>query len=216
MYSRKTQQPYLKPVIPYLWIALILNLCINAITTLQVQYHFPHWLKTNNYLYNIHSCLRFFSFSIFFIRLKQPYLVRVKKLVFILFIIFLFLNFSFVDHFFYFDLISANLHMVESGLLLFYCLQYYLYLLLIEDTWFIKDTPSFWLVTGLSIFIVISLPIYIFYKQLVFHDIDFGINVWLVQKIAFLVFSLLTAISILQPEQNNGQIVKPQVVKSRR
>src|SRR5687767_8261914 len=64
---------YVKPIVVYVWVALFLNLLIDVIWKFKAELNFPHWLQTNNYLYNTHSVVRFFLFSLFFIRLDQPW-----------------------------------------------------------------------------------------------------------------------------------------------
>ena len=81
LFVKKKQPAFLKPVIIYLFIALPLNLFADIIWKFQVVHHFPHWLKTNTYVYNFHSIVRFLLFSIFFIKLHQPFLVRIKKII---------------------------------------------------------------------------------------------------------------------------------------
>jgi hypothetical protein len=96
--------------------------------------------------------------------------------------------------------ISTRLHAVEAGLLLIFCLQYYFLLIKDEQTAF-KKLPSFWVVTGLSIFVVISFPIYLFYKNAALIDIPFVVNIWQVQKLAYLILCIF--ISIAFYETNN-------------
>ena len=183
-----------QPIIIYIWITLVIYSIINIITYLYKPLHFPVWLQSNNWLYNLHSIVRLLLFSMFFINLNQPFLVKLKKIIPILFILFVIINFSFFEYFFSFEFMSSRLLAVESGILLFYCLQFYFFIFLKEDNWSLKDTPSFWIVTGLSILIVISFPIYIFYVQLVLENKNFGIDIWRVLNLAFLVFCIFTAI----------------------
>src|SRR5687768_13652587 len=63
---------YLKPVVLYIWIALLLNVMIDVIWKFKIILNLPEWLRTNNYLYNIHSIVRFMCFSWFFRLLQQP------------------------------------------------------------------------------------------------------------------------------------------------
>jgi hypothetical protein len=181
----------LKPVVYYLFIALALNIAASLIyNQKKLGWNLP-WHK-NVILYDIHSIIRLLLFSLFFIRLNQSLLVSIKKYLPVLFLVFVIVDVS-IFHDSYNDLINIHLHALESGILLFYCLQYYLYLFLLEEKWSFKKMPSFWIVTGLSIFIVVSFPIYLFYKQLIKQNVDFVVNVWIVQKIAFLIFCLFTA-----------------------
>ena len=71
-------------------------------------------------------------------------------------------------------------------------MQYYLFRLKDEQASFAK-MPDFWVVTGLSIFVVISFPIYLFYDRLLNEELKFVIDIWEVQKAAFLIFCLFIA-----------------------
>lgn len=198
---KKNKRPgYLKPVIIYVWLALIINLFANLSWKLKAHYDFPVWYQTNTYFYNIHSIARFFLFSWFFIKLKQPFLSTPKKIIPVIFLIFIIVNFVFFEPFVNYwyengklnSILSSHLLSLEAGLMLLYCLQYYLYLMKEEQTFFTK-LPSLWVVTGLSIFVVVGFPIYLFYTAAITHSKDFIINIWLVQKIAFLIFCILIA-----------------------
>lgn len=198
VWAKGRKQPaYLKPVVIYLFIALFLNLLIDISWKFKKPFHFPEWFQTNTYLYNIHSIVRLYLFSLFFIKLNQPFLVRIKKILPLAFLIFIIINFGFFQDFFYFNLLNSRLHSVEAGILLFYCLQYYLYILNQEQTLFNKF-PSFWVVTGLSILIITSFPIYLFYNEIIQQSINFGYKIWAVQKVAFLIFCILIAKAFYQ------------------
>jgi hypothetical protein len=189
----KSKQPnYLKPVIIYLWLALIINLLANISWKFKAHYNLPVWYQSNTYFYNIHSVARFFLLSWFFIKLRQPFLSNLKKIIPVLFFIFMVINFILFQNFFNFTLISSRLLALEAGLLLLYSLQYYLYLLKEEEPFF-TQLPSFWVVTGLSTFVVVGFPIYLFYDAAVKQSKYFVINIWIVQKVAFLIFCLFIA-----------------------
>lgn len=189
----------LKPVLCYLFIAFALNTTANLIYNQRKLGLDLPWHK-NVILYDIHSVVRLLLFSWFFIRLNQPLLITIKKYLPVLFLVFVIADiYIFNDSFN--DLINIHLHTLESGILLFYCLQYYLYLFLLEEKWSFKKMPSFWIVTGLSIFIIVSFPIYLFYKQLMNQNRDFVINVWIIQKIAFFIFCFFIAKALMN--QNN-------------
>jgi hypothetical protein len=186
------QPNYLKPVIIYLWLALLINLLANISWKFKAHYNLPEWYQSNTYFYNIHSIVRFFLLSWFFIKLKQPFLSNLKKIIPVLFFIFIVIKFIFFQDFFNFKVISSRLLALEAGLLLLYCLQYYLYLLKEEEPFF-TQLPSFWVVTGLSTFVVVGFPIYLFYDAAVEQNKYFVINIWIVQKVAFLIFCLFNA-----------------------
>ena len=192
---RKNIPEIYKAVKLYLWLVLPFYLLSDIIFDYKIKYHFPNWLQSNNYLYNSISIIRLICFSIFFIQLKQPFLKNLKKIVPIFFILFVIINFTFYEYFFNYYFLSNRLLATESGILLFYCLQYYFFIFLKDDqNVHLNSLPSFWIVTGLGIYIVISFPIYIFYKQLVLQSKTFGIDIWQIQNLAYLLFSIFIAI----------------------
>ncbi len=183
-------------VIVYLLIALACNFSADIIwkrNRLGLTLPFDN----NNPIYNVHSIIRLILFSLYFIRLKQPFLVIVKRIIPVLFIVFVFINFYYFEDFFKRS-ISNRLHAVEAGLLLFYCLQYYIYTLHQEGVNYLS-LSSFWIVTGLSVFVVISFPIYLYYPYLLKEYIQFTKEIWLIQKISFLIFCLFTAKAFYKP-----------------
>ena len=190
--SMKKHQPaYLKPVIIYLFIALPLYLFADIIWKFQRSYHFPHWLQTNNYLYNIHSIVIVVLFSIFFINLKQSFLEKFKKIIPFFFIGFVIVNFAFFENFFDFNLLSSRLLSLAACLLLFYCLQYYFSKLQEEDD--LKMKADFWIVTGLSLYITVSFFVFLFQNTLATNLELFAITIWKVVDIAYILFCIFIA-----------------------
>lgn len=188
---KKPHQPvYLQPVVYYLFTALFLNTVINLIWK-RGDLGLNTTFDNNNPVYNFHSIFRLIFFSVFFIHLKQPFLTGVKMIIPFIFIFFVVINFIFFEDYFQLK-ISTRLHTVESGILLFYCLQYYLFRLKDEQSSYTK-MPDFWFVTGLSIFVVISFPIYLFYDPILDLGDNFVNTIWQVQKAAFLIFCLFIA-----------------------
>ena len=194
------QPAYMKPVIIYIWVALAINLLADLSWKLKAHYHFPIWYQTNSYFYNMHSIVRFALFSWFFMRLKQPFLSGIKVLLIVLFGLFVLVNFIFFEPFvnFWFDngkfnsKFSNNLLSVESIFLLLFCLQYFFYLIKQDEPAYTK-LPSFWVVTGLSIYVVTGFPIYLFYNASFWQNQFFVINIWIVLKVAFLIFCVFIA-----------------------
>lgn len=181
------QPASLKPVILYLWVGLCINLIIDIIMTFKG--YFPHWLQSNNPLYNVHAVIRFIFFSIYFIRIPQSSFTLVKKLLTYFFVVFLFINFGFFENFFNPDSLSGNLLAAEAYLLLIYCMLYYLAELK-DDAKNLFSGPDFWVVTGLSIYVVVNFFVFLFYIPMLNVDIDLAINIWNVHNIAFILFCL--------------------------
>ena len=87
------QPNHLKPVIIYLWLALLLNSIIDLLWVFKI--YLPDWLRSNNPVYNIHSVARFICFSFFFIHYPKASFVKLKKLLAAASLAFLFINFLF-------------------------------------------------------------------------------------------------------------------------
>ena len=121
---RREQPAFLKPVIIYLWIALVINLVGDTIGDFKV--YLPGWLHSNNILYNIHSLVRFACFSFFFQMLGKEFRNRFDKIVNLVALLFITLNFTLIEKFNNFDHLSGNLLATEAYVLLIYCMQYYL------------------------------------------------------------------------------------------
>lgn len=185
---RREQPATLRPIIVYIWVAFIVNLAIDIIMELRTYY--PDW--TNNPLYNIHSVIRFTCFSFYFIQLQRNSFGRLKKILAILSAIFLIINFLFFENFFNNESFSGNLHATEAYLLLIYCMLYYLSELK-DDSKNLFNGPDFWVVTGLSIYVVVNFFVFLFYLPMIDVDLDLAVNIWNIHNIAFIIFCLFIA-----------------------
>jgi hypothetical protein len=186
----KKQPAIIRPVVFYVWIAFIINLAVDL--TWKFRTLLPPAYNSNNYLYNLHSIIRFFLFSTFFIRLRQPFLLTIKKIIPFCFIAFIIVNFCFYENFFDYWNLSSRLLSVEAILLLFYTLQYYLYK--INDQVDVKILNSdFWIVTGLGIFVTINFFIFLLYNELTLRLQNFAVTLWSVHNLSYIVFNLFIA-----------------------
>ena len=196
----KRERPhFLKPVIIYLWLALAINIIIDAIWVFKV--YFPGWLQSNNPFYNIHSIARFACFSIFFMFLPQPSFKKLKILLVALLVIFVLVNFIFFENFFEPAYLSGNLLAAEAYLLLIYCLQYYLSELR-DDSIAIFGGPDFWIVTGLSIYVVINFFIFLFYHPMLYFDPLLSVRMWNFHNIAFIIFCIFITKALYDTNRN--------------
>jgi hypothetical protein len=186
----KKQPAIIKSVVFYVWIAFFINLAIDL--TWKLRDFLPTAYNSNNYLYNLHSVIRFFLFSIFFIKLRQPFLSIIKKVIPFCFAAFVIINFCFFENFFDYWKLSSRLLAVEAILLLFYTLQYYLFK--INDHAEVDIFNSdFWIVTGLGIFVTFNFFIFLLYNELTLHLQNFAVTLWNVHNISFIVFNLFIA-----------------------
>ncbi len=196
---KRRQPPFLMPVIIYLWLALLINLVIDFIMAYKA--FFPLWLQSNTPFYNIHSIARFACFSIFFYQLRQAYFSKLKKLLLLLSVVFIIINFIFFDNFFNPDQISGNLFAGEAYLLLVYCMLYYLAELRNNDN-ALAGGPDFWIVTGLSIYVVINFFIFLFYVPMLNVDPSLADNMWNVHNVAFIIFCIFITKAFYGPFRN--------------
>lgn len=197
MTGDKKKVAYLKPVRIYVWIAIIISVLIIVISKRNQWFGFPEhpnpsWLGSNNFLYNLHSVVRFLLFSWFFILLDQKILSRGKRLIPILFLLCFFINFIFFEDFFNYWSFSGRLLSIEATILLFYCLLYYMHMLRDDESSF-RASPSFWVVTGLSIYVVVNIPIFLFYAALLKQFEDFTVGIWDIHNISFIIFCIFLA-----------------------
>ena len=190
LYFKKKQPGYLRPIIIYLWVSLILNIGIDL--GYNYSKYVPNWLYPNNYIYNILSIVRFICFSSFFILLEQPFLFKLKKTLPILSFVFIVINFLFFEKFYNPLMFSSRLFALEAGILIFYCLQYYLYSIH-EESISSKKEPSFWVVTGLSIYVIFNFLYFLFYDSLVINKQEFAVYMWHYHNISFIILCIFIA-----------------------
>ncbi len=178
---------YLTPIIIYLFAALFINLAGNIIA--EYKAHLPSWMQSNNPLYNVHSVVRYTCFSLFFVALKQSSFKQFRHLLPGISLMVIFTNFGFVEDFGNPDHLSGNLLAAEAYLLLIYCMLYYLSKLR-ADADDIASGPDFWVVTGLSIYVVINFFVFLFYVPMIKIDRRLADKIWDVHNIAYIILCI--------------------------
>lgn len=198
MLLKKEHDLQLIPVKYYVFIAIVIYSVIDIISNQRsLKIDLP-WHK-NGSLYNLQSIIQFFCFSWFFFGLKPSFFQILKKglaVFFILFLPFHFLKFSFTE-------LSSLLHGLEVGLLLIFCLLYYFQIMTQEQDINFEKKPEFWVVTGLSAYIVVSFFILLFYNELTKDDTLFAIKIWSWHNIAFVLMCILIAKAFFQASTNS-------------
>ncbi len=197
---RKPREVWIRPLKYYLCLAFVINLLGNVIWK-RMHLGIDDWMQgnlaslynadgsfSNTILYNIHCILRFLLFTWFFYYMGKIF--RKINLV----VPPLFLIMSAITFIFYKDIrdFSSLLLATEAAILLLYCLIYYLVMLRDEES-NIKNLPSFWTVTGLSIYVVINFPIFLFYTVLAKQAENFAIDIWDVHNISYIIFCIFLA-----------------------
>ena len=191
LYFHPKQPSYLKPVVLYLWLALVLNLMADIIG--DFYDHLPLWMQSNTPLYNLHSMVRFACFAAFFAGLKQPFFSGIRKALAWISILLVLLNFGFNENFFNTELLSGNLLTLEAYVLLVYCLLYYLSQLK-SDVENIASGADFWITTGLCVYVVINFFVFLFYVPMA--NVDRGNladKMWSVHNLAYILFCAFLA-----------------------
>ncbi|HSR39289.1 MAG TPA: hypothetical protein VLL95_10280 [Phnomibacter sp.] len=190
LYLQRRQPPALKPVIWYAVLAFAINLGIDL--NIPFKNYYPSWLQSNNPLYNVHSITRFVCFSIYFVRLPEMKYKGMVRLLSNLSFVFLLVNFTFFEKFYNYNSFSSNLFTAEAFVLLVYCMLYYLSELQDDDRNLFR-TPHFWVVTGLSIYVVTNFFVFLFYEPMIELDVELALNIWNLHNISFIVFCLFIA-----------------------
>lgn len=200
-YQLFRHQPYsLRPVLVYVWGALLLNLLGDIIA--DFDQYLPAWLQTNLLLYNIHSLFRFVCFVYFFSLAKQTYFTRFRQLLPFLFLILAIGNFIFLENYFDQNHINGNLFTLEAYFLLIHCLLYYLSQLR-EEVERMQDDKEFWIVTGLSIYVVVNFFVFLFYVPMIEENARLADRIWSVHNLAYIIFCLFITKAIYVPFRAN-------------
>lgn len=201
---KRNRTPYLKPVRIFVWIILFINIFIDIISNLKKSLGIlPNdFLWNNNVFYNVESIVRLLLFAWFFILLHQRFMHRVKAIIPFIFLGLAIINFIFFENFIPhgpIESFSSRLLATEAALLLFYCLQYFIYLI-VEDKRTIRlgQQPGFWVVTGLSVYVAVNFFIFLFYATLSENSSkakrDFAWHLWDVHNVVFIMLCIFIAI----------------------
>ncbi|MDQ6901937.1 MAG: hypothetical protein M3139_02855 [Bacteroidota bacterium] len=195
---KRNQPHYLKPVIIYLFFAFFINLAGDIIGDFTRA--LPQWLQSNNILYNVHSTIRFICFSYFFLLLKQPSFITLKKVIPFISLFIIIINFKYLETFANPGHLSGNLLATEAYFLLIYCVLYYLAKLRSEEddlTW----GPDFWVATGLSIYVVVNFFVFLFYVPMIEQNSKMADHIWDVHNVAYIILCIFIAKAFYGPAQ---------------
>ncbi|MDQ6762826.1 MAG: hypothetical protein M3015_09400 [Bacteroidota bacterium] len=196
---KKKQPKYLRPIILYLWLALILNITGDIILSINIIN--SRIVLSNNPLYNIHSIIRFACFSYFFFLPRQSFYKTLKKIIPLIFCLFLIVDFGFYEDFFFRDHISGNLFAMEAFLLLVYCMLFYLSKLK-EAEGTLAGNKDFWIVTGLSIYVVANFFVFLFYVPMITENRHLANNMWDVHNVAYIILCIFITKAFYVPASN--------------
>ena len=203
---RKPRHAWVRPVKWYLVLAFLVNLAATLIWKRKVL-GIDEWMQANldflyeddgkvlrnTLLYNLHSIIKFILFAWFFHLIGKVFrkMNTVLPALVLLLITANFIINEDIRHF------SSLLLATEAAILLIYCLVYYLVMLREEDMPD-KRPPYFWVVTGLSIYVVINFPIFLFYNALETQAKTFAVDIWDVHNISYIIFCFFIAKSFYE------------------
>ncbi len=200
---KKNQPRFLKPVMLYLVAAFFLNVASDIIGDFKA--YLPRWMQSNNPIYNVHSIIRFICFSYFFIVLKQSSFTRLRYILPNLSLLIIIINFIYVEDFGNPDHLSGNLLSAEAYVLLIYCMLYYLAKIRdeVDD---ITSGADFWIVTGLSIYVVVNFFVFLFYVPMINQDSKLADNMWNVHNIAYIILCIFITKAIYEPARHQYSV----------
>lgn len=175
------------PVIVYLILAFILSAAIDV--SWKYKPYMPPFLQQNNFLYNIVSICRLFCFIFFFRRIGIPKTKFYQNISLVSALLLLTFNFLFLEPFKEMGPISFA---IEGIILLYFSLSYFLRELK-KDEVNARFDPVLIIITGLSVFEAVCLPIFLFFGQLSKESDDSVYYVWPIHNAVNIVFCLFIA-----------------------
>lgn len=201
LFKRNSIVEILKPVVYYLFIALVLNFIADFSWRFQspTRLNLPKWMHNNSAVYHVHSIARLLLFIWFFNLLREPFLVKVKRYIPYVFLFLLVINYSLIKspRNFLLDY-SSELHAAEAAILLFYCLQHYVYLAQAEKISFPESRSVNWIVAGLTIYFGINFFIFLFYSVLMKISKEFSKDIWDVHNASYVLLCCFIAIGLYE------------------
>ena len=182
---------HIRPVIIYVFVALILNL---AATTL---YYFhdrlPDFLGNNNILYNLHSIARVAFFSWYIIGLRQHRYINAYKFILIAYALFIIINFIFFGSIFIF---SSAAFTAESIVLLLLSLSFFIGAMQDDsETNWLKH-PAFLVCTAVCLYEAVNFFIFLFFYPLFEKNVSFGKMTMTIHHFTYTAFCILIALAL--------------------
>ena len=197
----KPKASWVKPLLIYLFLALLLSLVID-ITWKSEDLGIENWIKKTFWwlyrgetlytliFYNIISFLRLLLLTWFFSLVNSSY----KKTYIIITAVFLggtLINFVFFENILL--SFSSRLFTAEAAIILFYCLLYYYTVNMNDEIKSPLALPPVWVVMGLTLYASANFLIFLFYKYLISSERYYAINIWNVHNLIYIVLMISIA-----------------------
>jgi len=153
-------------------------------------YLFPKELKNNNILYNILAICKPLLAGAYLMRLEQLKKYRYLKFLYLFFIVFTIINFSFFESIFSF---SPHMVVAESILLLIFTLTFFLDAMIDDDIPMPVNHPAYFFCAAISLFESINFFIYLFLFPVFNENLEFAILMINISALAYILYGLLIA-----------------------
>ena len=194
----------MKPVRIYVWTGLVLSLA----STIMFVFHkqMPETLKNNNLVYNIHSLVRVILFSWFIIQFsfgRKNNLPRILVIVYLLFTLWNFINWTSPLQF-------STLHFIaESIVLLMLCLLFFFRTIRDESTTDWIKQPAFIVCAGLSLYEAVNFFTFLFFETLTRYNLQFLKIAWTIHNITFVVLCIMLALALYSAKTRERPFIQP-------
>jgi hypothetical protein len=186
--TQRNNAQLLFPLQLYLLFAIVLNLFITLISNI---HEFVLMFNGSNHVfYNLHSVVKVAFLGWFIMRYLPRASANIIRLVFVFYGAFILFNFSFFESPLFF---SSRLLTIESIILMFLGISWYLYTLQDDGRREYNRGAVFLVITGIVIYESVSFFIFLFYKQLIVPERNFALLIWKVHDIAFIIMCVFMA-----------------------
>ncbi len=185
--------PVMKPVVIYCILFLFVNFAQTYIWKKGLVFAYSSVPGDNIIFYNAHSIIRFFLFSWFFYKLRPRTFLTIKKVIPVIYLLFIIINYFLFQKFLDFGALALGM---EVAFLLCFCLLYY-WSIYEDDSLSVSErSPEFYIVTGLSIYVVINFPLFLWYNVLSEKFEGLAVDLWSVHNISYVIFCIFMGIGL--------------------
>jgi len=204
----KPKAKWVKPLIVYLLLALLLNL-IADFTWKSNRFGLKEWSKKFFWwlyhdtgqgkrlytviLYNINSFIRLLLITWFFYKVN-PGFRKIYIILTALFVAGVGINFVFFENILL--SFSSRLFTVEAAIILFYCLLYHYTTNMNDKIISPIALPETWVVMALTLYTSINFLIFLFFNYLIMEQEKYAISVWNVHNLSYIVLMIIMGASL--------------------
>jgi hypothetical protein len=196
-----TRTPLIYPLVLYVIIALILNI-LSTLISLYIN-HMPSFIKSNSFIYHIHSVARVILFSWYISKVKIIRSVLFQRSILILYL----LTASVLIFTYPYELLSSYLFAAESITLLLLCILFFINLMYEDSRTNWVRHPAFFMIAGIIQFEIILFFTFSFLQF--FSDEEFAWGALKTYSISFIILCIIIAITIYRSSGEKKQTKIP-------